>query len=479
MGYSTTVLIQAGTDTIRKDCSLQYQCSYERRRPKSSTDRAPSFGRTANDWLGAGGPRETASETDSGGITVDLISCWFPHSRLLHRIIAMAEKLPDELIKEILSPVLHVPDELFADASGGSVFFRFDLSTSALLLVCKRWLRVATPLLYEVVILRSKPQAQALAQVFASNKQLGTFVQKLRVEGGFGAPMEKIIKASPNITHLYLSMAIYSNDSVSGLSRSLASISPLQLVLYDCSFPQLDNTNTRQLTKALCDAISSSWKLLAVVHNPYTHDDTKTIQRQNAIVNALIKCPTLRLVHYSSCPVHDSKTLKHLSEASQIHTIRIRADRKGSARYLKGKLDPASRLAKIVDFVRTPAPLPAVVDNPIVPSGTDYVPMSSTPMDISAKIWTQILSFAMGNDWCDRDFDFADHLLYRRSKYSSTRKSILTVSKEFHVRSLIQGLPSETISKLFKCTRRKSDYPLHTPIQSWRCRRSSAFYRTN
>ncbi|KAJ7863379.1 hypothetical protein B0H13DRAFT_2354214 [Mycena leptocephala] len=90
--------------------------------------------------------------------------------------------LPDEIISEIFSPALKISDEDFSDTSGVSPFAKYSESTSAYLLVCKSWLRVATPLLYNVVILRSKAHAKGLSLALSTNNLLGQFIKKLRVE---------------------------------------------------------------------------------------------------------------------------------------------------------------------------------------------------------------------------------------------------------------------------------------------------------
>ncbi|KDQ60074.1 hypothetical protein JAAARDRAFT_32451 [Jaapia argillacea MUCL 33604] len=346
----------------------------------------------------------------------------------------MADKLPDELLKEILSPSLHVSDEKFTDTSGPSVFFRFDLSTSAFLLVCKRWLRVATPLLYEVVVLCSKAQAQALSQVFASNKQLGPFVKKLRVEGGYGAPMEKIIKACPNIKDLYLSLSLYSTDSVSGICRSLSSINPTRLILYESS-DHLDNSNTRQLTEALCASISSTWKTLGVFYTPCANRGSgKVYHRWSAIISALSNSPSLREVTFSSCPYHDvqSLLLPMLAKNPHLLAIRFKLKHEDERRYLEQTLAMTSRLAKLIQFDLPPAQLPADIHFPVALPDLSYIPMASTSTDVRKKIWTQILSFAMWNDWCDRDFVVADVMFYKSNIIGLARQNLLTVSKEFY-----------------------------------------------
>ncbi|KAJ7651207.1 hypothetical protein FB45DRAFT_1018559 [Roridomyces roridus] len=129
--------------------------------------------------------------------------------------------LPDEILSEILSPALKVPGELFLDTSDTSPFSNYPPSTSAYLLVCKDWLRVATPLLYNVVVLRSKAQANALEPVLKAHPEFGPFIKKVRVEGGYGSAMHTILKSAPNITDLVLSLYIWSSDNTSGLCKGL------------------------------------------------------------------------------------------------------------------------------------------------------------------------------------------------------------------------------------------------------------------
>ncbi|KAJ6486991.1 hypothetical protein C8R45DRAFT_828402, partial [Mycena sanguinolenta] len=107
----------------------------------------------------------------------------------------------------LLSPALKVSDKLFLDTSYVSPCANFTPSTSAYLLVCKDWLRVATPLLFHVVVLRSQAQANALKAVLRHNKNFGQFIKKLRVEGGYRMAMHTVLKSNPNITDLFLTYA--------------------------------------------------------------------------------------------------------------------------------------------------------------------------------------------------------------------------------------------------------------------------------
>src|SRR6201996_4183445 len=160
--------------------------------------------------------------------------------------------LPDEIISEILSPALTVVDEVFSVTYRVSPFSNYSESTSAYLAVCKSWLRVATPLLYNVVILRSKAQAKALARALSRNTDLGRFIKKLRVGGGYGAPMHDVLKYSPNVSDLYLSLDIFSSDNTDGLCKGLHLIDPTRLIL------QCERTASNKMFVKLRNALAEA-----------------------------------------------------------------------------------------------------------------------------------------------------------------------------------------------------------------------------
>ena len=123
----------------------------------------------------------------------------------------MAHKLADELLKEILSPPLLVDDALFADTGAVSPFSRAMYSAADVLHVCKRWMRVATPSLYETVVIRSKAQAQALAAALKHNKDFGRYVKKLRLEGSYGDYPSVIARNCPNITDFCFTLTLFTD----------------------------------------------------------------------------------------------------------------------------------------------------------------------------------------------------------------------------------------------------------------------------
>lgn len=167
----------------------------------------------------------------------------------------MAQKLPNELTREILAPILAVPDQIFTDTSVTSPFSLIPQSSSTVLEVCKAWSRVGTPLLYHVVILRSSAQAQALERSLRLNDKLGRLVKKLRVEGGFGTSMRPILCATPNIVDLWLTIDLPSTPTVSGLCSSLLNINPRRVILQNHTWKS--NVPTRNLVERLTECFEA------------------------------------------------------------------------------------------------------------------------------------------------------------------------------------------------------------------------------
>lgn len=191
------------------------------------------------------------------------ISTKLPQSNLRAQ---MADQLPEELMEKILSFALEVSEDMFTSRSTDSPFLRYDNpSSSAILEVCKQWLQIATPLLYNFVVIRSNGQSKALARTFRTNPAFGLFVEKMRLEGGYGAAMGAILLATPNVTDLFLSLDIRSNDSVPGLCRSLSSLDPVRVILQD--FNHNPNGPTDKVIYHLCHSIPQ-WKRL-VCDSPF------------------------------------------------------------------------------------------------------------------------------------------------------------------------------------------------------------------
>ncbi|KAJ7052348.1 hypothetical protein C8F01DRAFT_574272 [Mycena amicta] len=333
--------------------------------------------------------------------------------------------LPDEVLSEILAPALTVDDETFSDTTSEvSPFATYTESASAYLLVNKSWLRVATPLLYATVVLRSKAQAKALERALSGNAILGQFIKQLRVEGGYGAPMHHILKLSPNIAHLYLTLVVSSSDSTDGLCKGLALISPKRLILQDTIHysDQAKNKMVRNLIDAIVKVIPG-WPKLTTFHCPLTFYPSS--DRWQSISRPLLEARQLHtltvnflqdaVVMYStfkSCPLRSITIKQRLSE----YELRYQLE--------KDDFDPVLKALLKYKTWRNVTPPPCATAPEILPTlNPFYQPMRNIPKDVQDRIWSRILHFAM----------YVPELgeLPMRWNIPATRVSLLTVSSRF------------------------------------------------
>ncbi|KAJ7490972.1 hypothetical protein FB451DRAFT_628605 [Mycena latifolia] len=304
--------------------------------------------------------------------------------------------LPDEIISEILSPALKVREEVFSDTSRVSPFAQYSESSSAYLLVCKSWLRVATPLLYNVVILRSKAQAKALGQALTDNKGLGQFIRKLRVEGAYGAPMGIILKSSPNISDLFLSFEIYATDNTNGLCMGLPFINPTRVILRELEHKPAGNKMTLNLEDALTKVISK-WDRLTIIDLPYKSH--RRPQRADKIVQALVKSRRLQTVVVHADGVHWAySALKDCPlQSIQIKTAVLKFT------LARLRLDENPKLKALVKYTEHRPTAKALAQYSLPASGSDiapslnpsFIPMNAASEEVQNKIWKRILYFAM------------------------------------------------------------------------------------
>jgi len=186
----------------------------------------------------------------------------------------MAHKLADELLKEILAPPLRVRDALFNDVSRVSPFSKAQQSASDVLLVCKRWMRVGTPALYESVVIRSKAQAAALSTALTRNAEFGRFTRKLRLEGTYAQYLNStVISTMPNIVELCIPIGMMAadkpNDLQALLERTAPHIQKLLLVNYRGS---RQNSTRTKLIEKIATTVGKSKSLVRV----FCHDSLLT-----------------------------------------------------------------------------------------------------------------------------------------------------------------------------------------------------------
>ncbi|KAK7053514.1 F-box domain-containing protein [Favolaschia claudopus] len=339
--------------------------------------------------------------------------------------------LPDEIISEILSPALKVPDHLFSDSSDVSPFATYSVSSSAYLSVCKDWLRVATPLLYHVVVLRSKSQANALEKVLRRSPEFGLFIRKLRVEGGYGPAMLTILKASPNVKDLFVSFSIWSSDSTVGLCSGLPLLNPKRVILHEpcLSKRPLQNKHLDALRKTLSSCIQK-WDSLEIFSFPYGYRlrHHSWGNRAREVIDWLVRSSSIRTIQL---PMELELWIpSHIVSLTRIPSLKAIEIMHPVCRELAAVLDAEPKFKALVRYTLVEDPVDD--DGAITISGPDitpslnpfYVPLASVSEETRNVIWQRILFFAL---------DVAE----RRDRSStfdtlSSYLSILAVSKFVH-----------------------------------------------
>ncbi|KAI0768901.1 hypothetical protein BC629DRAFT_1270416, partial [Irpex lacteus] len=119
----------------------------------------------------------------------------------------MVDRLPEEILREILKPLFHVSPEHFREQPSSFLRTRPSFPRSpSVLLVCKRWLRVATPLFYECLQIKSDKAVEGLAETLLATPALGQYIRRLRLEGGYGRKLLTVVKHAPNIRVLSIQL---------------------------------------------------------------------------------------------------------------------------------------------------------------------------------------------------------------------------------------------------------------------------------
>ncbi|KAJ7605766.1 hypothetical protein FB45DRAFT_848494 [Roridomyces roridus] len=310
----------------------------------------------------------------------------------------MGRAIPDEIIHEILSPALSVPDDTFsADIpvwKSRACRGRRVESSSAILLVCKAWLRVATPLLYHTVNLRSKSQAQALSVALRSNPDLGRLVKKLRLRSGYGISMHKILQRTQNLTDIFIPLEFDLGDNARGLCRGFPLIDPVRVTisyLFDMTSP------VRTLVDVLVECIPK-WKKLAIFEMSYdsvegAHDMFSSPLRVAPDLQTLVlSCNEKYLFKNGAIPQFISTIIRNAS----LQEIRPKTRS-------RNVLDP-----EFLQAVQGGVRLQELVDPNLFDPTKAFVypPQLAANPTAADDIWDRILYFVFCEPEDDDDFDY-------------------------------------------------------------------------
>ncbi|KAJ6615816.1 hypothetical protein B0H10DRAFT_39553 [Mycena sp. CBHHK59/15] len=318
--------------------------------------------------------------------------------------------------------VVHMPDEII---SSEKPLLAPGFSSSTYLLVCKDWLRVATPLLYHTVVLRTKAQSETLQAVLQVNKPFGLFIKKLRVEGGFGPAMHTILAAAPNVTDLFFTLQIWGPDNATGLARGMSLINPRRLILMDGNRRlgrDGDKPKKNKQVSLLIDALVAAiptWNKLTTFDFPYVQrqhmNNLVFHERAQALATALGQSSTLETLFvpmgtgfpdylrpaptWRALKAIEFKRIKSMPVDYAQLVLQDLAQDMGTDPALKAlvqfptvDIDEDDYYSED-DEVVTPPEFKAPEIAP--PANPDFIPMQDAPQDVREAIWKRVLSFAM------------------------------------------------------------------------------------
>ncbi|EJD51170.1 hypothetical protein AURDEDRAFT_159578 [Auricularia subglabra TFB-10046 SS5] len=374
----------------------------------------------------------------------------------------MAQKLADETLAQIFALHFDVPDDVLNSSEPYSRFYeKHWASSSHVLVVCKRWMRVATPALYRIVILRSSAQARALHLALKANKGLGDFIRK-------------VISLAPNLTDIVVNMIIYGDDSTKGLCKVLPKINPSTVGLtwvqegYARSRPE--NANERNLRTTI-EACLRSWSNLSRFFAPATYLEYGSKGQDRSLRDAIADARYLRELHLSTTSIFDIGRLHRLAERPSVKLLALYNtldDRWGVkedhvVKFIEqAQLSNPNLAAKLVYMnPRPPREVQEPEDVPPPPSTLNAASLYSSPVDIQKRVWSKILAIAMekichrvGDSesdfyWYSSDSEWEDPqsslLLSRNARYMLVCKLFLHIVQQQACRNLRLDSPDKLL----------------------------------
>ena len=167
---------------------------------------------------------------------------------------------------EIIKHVLCVSDEDFSSNVDDSRFGRPHEPTSNLLLVCKAWMRIAMPYLYECVVLRTSGQVEAFMDVMNDKvigRELKPLVRRIRLEDHFGMLTKSLLDLFPNILELYIPYPGHGEEDIGGLCDAFSKIKPEHVIIgYAGALDSREFGAHEHFIDALSIAVKHSWTTL-------------------------------------------------------------------------------------------------------------------------------------------------------------------------------------------------------------------------
>ncbi|KAH8112829.1 hypothetical protein DFH11DRAFT_1857584 [Phellopilus nigrolimitatus] len=343
------------------------------------------------------------------------------------------ERLPDEILREILLLLLSVSSDAFAKPA--TRFGQRAFSSSRYLTVCTRWTRIGTPLFYQTVILRSPAQTRALCATLCQFPELGLLVRKLRLEeGAYCTAIEGVAERTPRVNDLFVSLVIYSETKVSGLCRALDSLNPRKLVLRDLGSTVLGNQALDRVIGSICNVVKRSNHLHTVEWRIPWRSKPFTIPRTVVLAEALAEASNLHIVAVSgSCNKELPYFVEKITDSCSLQVYVVKCPRRLKKKIRAGLLvnPDAKRRVVFCDKFSGTVPQKAGVSlyPEIMDSKKKHVLLPKLPDDI----WSRVIELVLTSYEMADETLFSDGLgVTEYPAFNKMCRSLTLVSRLFH-----------------------------------------------
>ena len=127
----------------------------------------------------------------------------------------------------ILSLLLRRPRNAYLDFGKDGWGRRFGV-TPQVLCVCKRWLRIGSPILYETVVIKTHTGLDALARCFTDNPAVAKLVKNMQISE-FGNKLPAVLASASNVQNLCLAPYVHHTQSITGIIKAANNVSKVAM----------------------------------------------------------------------------------------------------------------------------------------------------------------------------------------------------------------------------------------------------------
>jgi len=257
---------------------------------------------------------------------------------------------PEEVLERILALCVDAQTDAFANPSWHTR--QVSRRASSILLVNKTFLRIATPLLYNTVVIRSSLQLSTiLDNVFRPNPELAALVKTVAISGGSYDGLDDFVRLCVNLEEFDMTLdnSPWEEDVREKFGESLMGMRKIKsLVVRKDAY--LTQEKPKHLMNQLSNAIAT-WKSLECVNIKFRFAPDSTT---SSFVSALTAAPNLKTVR-AQLPALWNDTLLTVSQNPNLRCISLSPDKElvGSHLFLM----EAKKHDRLMELIRAGTPV--------------------------------------------------------------------------------------------------------------------------